>query len=189
LEKRAAIGTVVAGFLAIGLGTFVVLSKQTYLPAGNVPPTHPSWIEVQWPFPTDQWGRGKTFQCKAADCGTLVNLYIRPKLGSCNCTTGVADDGDLDRMSDLDLLGGEVSPLGDGRPVSIGWMKGRSRIYTLPAHARDKSAISIVLNDRCDMIVATVVVPADSPATVEPSVMEFLNSESVLNWAELELGI
>jgi hypothetical protein len=26
--------------------------------------------------------------------------YLRAKLGSCNCTTGVADDADLDRMSD-----------------------------------------------------------------------------------------
>ena len=25
--------------------------------------------------------------------------YIRAKLGSCKCATGVADDGDLDRMS------------------------------------------------------------------------------------------
>ena len=65
----------------------------------------PAWTEVAWPFPIDQWGKGKAFRCKAADCGTEVNLYIRAKIGFCNCTTGVADDDELDRISDFDLLG------------------------------------------------------------------------------------
>ena len=47
---------------------------------------------------------------QAGDCGTEVKIYLRAKLGSCNCTTGVADDAELDRMSDFDLVGGEVSP-------------------------------------------------------------------------------
>jgi hypothetical protein len=81
-------------------------------------------------LPVDQWGKGKAFRCKAANCGAEVNIYVRAKLGSCDCTTGVADDEDLDRMGDLALVG-EVSPLGAGRPVSIAWMKGRSRAYAL----------------------------------------------------------
>jgi hypothetical protein len=138
----------------------------------------------------DQWGTGRAFACKAADCGAEVKLYLRAKLGSCNCTTGVADDGDLDRMSDFDLVGGEVSPLGAGRPITIAWMKGRSRAYALAArNSAGKSAISVVFNDRCDMIVATVVLPHDRPATIEPGVMEFLNSRPVVHWAELALGI
>ena len=40
-------------------------------------------------------------------------------IGSCNCTTGVADDDDLDRMSDFNLVGGEVLPFGAGRPITI----------------------------------------------------------------------
>ena len=88
---------------------------------------------MKWPFPIDQWGTGRAFACKAADCGAEVNLYLRAKLGSCNCTNGVADDADLDRMSDFDLVGGEVSPLGAGRPIAVGWMKGRSRAYALTA--------------------------------------------------------
>jgi hypothetical protein len=46
-----------------------------------------------------------------------------------------------------------------------------------------------VFNDRCDMIVATVVLPHDRPATIEPGVMEFLNSRPVVHWAEVALGI
>src|SRR5215471_8552790 len=150
----------------------------------------PVWTEVKWPFPIDQWGTGRAFACKAADCGAEVKLYLRAKLGSCNCTTGIAEDADLDRMSDFDLVGGEASPLGAGRPIAVGSMKGRSRAYALTA--RDppgKSALSVAFNDRCDMIVATVVLPHDRPATIEPGVMEILNSSSVLHWAEVAIGI
>jgi hypothetical protein len=101
----------------------------------------PVWSEVTWPFPMDQWGTGRAFACKAADCGAEVKLYLRAKLGSCNCATGVADDADLDRMSDFDLIAGEVSPLGAGRPITIAWMKGHSRAYTLTGGSRpSKSA-------------------------------------------------
>jgi hypothetical protein len=60
-----------------------------------VTPSHPVWAEVQWPYPMDEWGKGKAFQCRAADCGVEVNLYIRAKIGFCNCTTGVSDDDEL----------------------------------------------------------------------------------------------
>ena len=93
-------------------------------------------------------------------------------------------------MSDFDLVGSEVWPLEAGRPITVAWMKGRSRAYALAARNRPgKSAISVVFNDRCDMIVATAVAPHDQPAMIEPSVMAFLNSGTVLHWAELALGI
>jgi hypothetical protein len=69
-------------------------------------------------------------------------------------------------------------------------MKGRSRAYALTArNPPGQSALSVALNDRCDMIVATVVLPHGRPATIEPGVMEFLNSSSVLHWAEVAIGI
>ncbi|HWN50962.1 MAG TPA: hypothetical protein VNO18_14270 [Xanthobacteraceae bacterium] len=78
----------------------------------------PVWTEATWPFPIDQWGEGWAFQCKAADCGIDVNLYLRPKIGFCNCQTGVADDEELDRVSDVDLVGSR-SALGPGRPIMV----------------------------------------------------------------------
>ena len=78
----------------------------------------PDWTEVAWPFPADQWGRGKAFRCKPADCGAEVNLYLRAKIGFCNCVTGISDDDELDRMSDFDLVGG-ATPLGNGRPSPL----------------------------------------------------------------------
>jgi hypothetical protein len=151
--------------------------------------TVPVWTEVAWPFPIDQWGKGKAFRCKAADCGAEVKIYLRAKIGFCNCTTGVADDEDLDRMGDLFLVG-EVSPLGQGRPIGIASMNGRSRAYTINArNPPGKTVISVVLNERCDMIAATAVLGHDRPAATEPSVIEFLNSKPVMRWAEVALGL
>src|SRR5215467_2970291 len=122
------------------------------------------WTEGKWPFPIDQWGTGRAFACKAADCGSEVKLYVRAKLGSCNCATGIADDTDLDRMSDFDLVGGEVSPVGEGHAVTVGWMKGRSRSYMLTGrNSPGESAVSVAFNDRCDMVVATALLPHGSP--------------------------
>ena len=151
--------------------------------------TAPVWTEVAWPFPVDPWGKGKAFRCRAADCGTEVNVYLRAKIGFCNCTTGVADDDDLDRMGDLVLVG-EASPLGTGRPISIASMEGRSRAYTLNArNPPGKTVISVVFKERCDMIAATAVLGHDRPAAIEPSVIEFLNGSTVMRWAEVTLGL
>jgi hypothetical protein len=175
---------VIAGYLAL------IAPSPLDKGAEHAPAVRPIWVEVKWPFPIDQWGSGRAFVCKTVDCGAEVRLYLRAKLGSCNCATGVAEDADLDRMSDFDLIGGEVSPLGAGRPITIGWMKGRSRAYTLTSRNRPGgSALSAAFNDRCDMIVATVVLPHDRPAEIEPAVLEFLNSSSVLHWVEMALGI
>jgi hypothetical protein len=150
----------------------------------------PAWSEVAWPFPVDQWGKGKAFQCKAGDCGTEVKVYIRAKIGFCNCTTGVADDEELDRISDYDLLGNQLSALGPGRPINVAWMKGRSRAFTIGGPYRlGNSALSVGFNDRCDAIIATVVLGHDKPAALEPDVIAFLNSKTVLRWAEITLGL
>ena len=58
-----------------------------------------------------------------------------------------------------------------------------------PAIGQGRSALSVVFNDRCDMIVATVVLANDRPLAIEPNVMEFLNSRNVLHWAEIAFGI
>ena len=147
----------------------------------------PVWTDAAWPFPIDQWGQGWAYQCKAADCGIEVNLYLRPKIGFCNCQTGVADDEELDRVSDVDLVGSERSALGPGRPIAVHWMKGRSRGYRVGVSSA-KSVLSLAFNDRCDVIVATVVA-GDDPVAQEQAVLEFLNGDQVLNWAKVVLGL
>ncbi len=118
-----------------------------------------------------------------------MKIYLRAKPGFCNCTTGIADDEDLDRMGDLYLLG-EVSPLGAGRPISVAWMKGRSRAYTLSApNPLGKTVISVAFTERCDMIVATAVLGDDRSPAIEPGMIEFLNGNTVMRWAEITLGL
>jgi hypothetical protein len=153
--------------------------------------TEVGWSEVAWPFPADQFGRGKAYQCGAADCGTPVTLYVRAKIGFCNCTTGVADDAELERIGDLDLLGVKTAAQGDGHPIAVAWMKGRSRAYALAAadNQPGKSALSIGYNERCDAIVATAVVPHERPGDVEAGVIKFLRGPTVIRWLELTLGL
>jgi len=179
--------TVAAVVLAAAIGGSAVMLAAK-------PPEHrvsssdlPAWAEGTWPFPVDQWGSGWVFECKAADCGTDVNLYLRPKIGFCNCQTGVADDEELDRVSDVDLVGSKRSALGPGRPIRVQWMKGRSRGYAV-RDGSAKSVLSLAFNDRCDVIVATVVAGND-PVAQEKAVLEFLNGDLVKQWAEAALGL
>jgi len=158
--------------------------------ASSAAAARPVWNEVAWPFPMDQWGKGKAFACKAADCGSDVTVYIRAKIGFCNCTTGVADDEELDRISDFDMFESKLSPRGPGKPIAVAWMKGRSRGFAIPANPRSaRSALSIGFNDHCDAIIATALVSVDQPEGVEQAVLDFLNSQTVLRWAEKTLGL
>ena len=180
-----------AAIAAVSLGSVLAAALAWFgLPQhAAATATAPVWTEIAWPFPTDPWGKGKAFRCKTADCGAEVNIYLRAKIGFCNCTTGVADDDDLDRMGDLALVG-EVSPLGTGRPISVARMEGRSRTYVLNArNPLGKTAISVVFRERCDMIAATAVLGHDRPAAIEPSVIAFLNGSTVMRWAEITLGL
>ncbi|UQR62604.1 hypothetical protein LRP30_38660 [Bradyrhizobium sp. C-145] len=145
----------------------------------------PVWSETDWPFGADPWGKGKAFRCKAEDCGGEVQLYVRAKLGFCNCATGVADDDDLDKMGDLALIG-KATPIGAGREIIVGPMRGRSRHYRVEGN---RNALSLAFNQRCDMVAATALVGPGAPASLEPAVLAFLNSDRMLKWAEIALGL
>jgi hypothetical protein len=187
MSKR--IVTLAAAVLVAGVGGYAVFLAAK--PPADTPRMssrdRPVWTEAAWPFPIDQWGEGWAYQCKAADCGIDVNLYLRPKIGFCNCQTGVADDEELDRVSDVELVGSERSALGPGRPITVHAMKGRSRGYAVGAPAA-KSLLSLAFNNRCDVIVATVVA-GDEPVAQEQAVLEFLNGDLMLHWAEVVLGL
>jgi hypothetical protein len=190
MNKRTA--TLAALALVAGLGGYALLRAAAPPEDGQRgAPVRPVWSDGAWPFPIDQWGQGWAYQCKAADCGIDVALYLRPKIGFCNCQTGVSDDEELDRVSDLDLFEGERSALGPGRPITVHGMKGRSRGYAVGAAAARppaKSVLSLAFNNRCDVIVATVVAGAE-PVAQEQAVLEFLNGELMLHWAEAVLGL
>lgn len=157
--------------------------------AAKVAPT-PAWTEVKWPFPLDQWGTGRAFTCAAANCGTEVNVYIRPKLGFCNCATGVSDDAELDRVGDLELYSDRFKGLSDGHAIAVGSMKGRSRPYQIDMrYGAPRTALAIAFNDKCDVVVATVAAGRAHLADAERFGLEFLNSDRMLRWVETELGL
>jgi hypothetical protein len=182
---RKWIAAIVAAALVAGIGGYAIFftarAPDTHLAAARAP----VWNEAAWPFPIDQWGQGWAYQCKAADCGVEVNLYLRPKIGFCNCQTGVADDEELDRVSDIDLIGSEGSALAPGRSIMVHWMKGRSRGYKVAGSA--KPVLSFAFNSKCDVIVATVVA-GNEPASQEEAVLAFLNGDLVRHWAEQVVG-
>lgn len=182
---------IAAGGLAFGLGALIaLLSWAAYSRMIVSPGGRPAWTEVAWPFVADEWGKGKAFHCKAADCGTEVNVYVRAKIGFCNCTMGVADDDELVRLSDFVLMGEGVNDLGPGRPIRVAWMNGRSRSYAVSKPLRaGRSALSIAFNDRCDAIVATAVIGDTRANAVEPAVIGLLNGDKVIRWAEVTLGL
>ncbi len=182
---RKWIAAVIAAGLVAGIGGYAIF--LTPKPADNPPGAErePVWSEAAWPFPIDQWGQGWAYQCKAADCGVEVNVYLRPKIGFCNCQTGVADDEELDRVSDTELVGAERSALTSGRPISVHWMKGRSRSYKVAGST--KPVLSFAFNNKCDVIVATVIA-GNEPASQEEAVLDFLNGDLVLHWAEQVVG-
>jgi hypothetical protein len=69
-------------------------------------------------------------------------------------------------------------------------MKGRSRLHKIDGtSASGKSAVVIAFNDRCDAIVGTAIVSHDRSAAVEQAVVDFLNGDVVLNWAQVTLGL
>jgi hypothetical protein len=172
--------------VALGAGLAGLLARD----AATVGATRPVWNEVKWPFPLDQWGVGKAFRCAAADCGAEINVYLRAKIGFCNCATGVADDEELDRVGDLEIFSDKWVGLSTGREIKVGWMSGRSRPYRVEMrYTAAVFAQAIGFNDKCDVAVATVVAHHDRLAAAERLALDFLNTDRVLRWAEREFGI
>jgi hypothetical protein len=178
--------------VALGAGLAGLLAGDAAT-VGMTPPNttpRPAWTEVKWPFPLDQWGIGRAFTCRAVDCGVEINLYLRAKLGFCNCATGVSDDDELDRVGDLELFSDKFKGLSDGRFITVGWMKGRSRPYQVDLrYGAPRTALAIAFNDKCDVVVATVAAERGKLAAAESLALEFLNGALVLRWAETELGL
>lgn len=193
MPKPAILLTALAAFALGGLSSaWTLLPRKTTVTA-TAP--HPVWREVPWPFPMDQWGKGTAFGCNAGDCGSEIAIYLRPKIGFCNCTTGMTDDADLDRVSDFDLFGGALYAQAPGQPVTVAWMKGRSRPFAIrdarlgESQLGEATMLSVGLHDDCDALVATAVLPRGQLAAAEPLVLDFLRSKTAVEWFETALGL
>jgi hypothetical protein len=150
-------------------------------------PAAGGWQEIAWPFLRDGWPAGRAFRCSAASCGDEIELYLRPKLGFCNCDTGVADDDEVDRVTDLDLLSDRFAAIAPGEVVRVADMAGRLRQYDLRMpDGSQRAALGIAASRRCDLMVAVAVGKATAP-TLQSAVLAFLASSAVTDWINVSL--
>lgn len=142
----------------------------------------PQWREIAWPYPRDGWPAGRAFRCAESACGGDAELYVRPKLGFCNCDTGVADDDEVDRVADIDLISERFAPREPGRVVRVAGMPGRLRSYDLAMPDRGRHiAIGIAVSHRCDLLVA-VAQGTGEAAEIERAALEFLDRAEMRRW-------
>jgi hypothetical protein len=176
---RKAIAFMIA--LAGGVAVFAAVPReQAKTPAAELQPV---WTEFKWPFPVDEWGVGRAFVCRPTECGSEVKIYLRPKIGFCKCATGVDDDEELERVSDLGLIGNKTAAVGAGRPIGVAWMNGRSRRYKAAGPTADQ-LLSIAFNDSCDVMVAVATLGRSNRDAIERAVIAFLNSDRIIGWAK-----
>ena len=150
--------------------------------AGAQPADVAGWREIAWPYPRDAWPAGRAFRCESETCGGEIEVYLRPKAGFCNCDSGVADDDEVDRVADLDLISEQFAPLRAGHGIGIAGMPGRSRSYQLQmADGSHHTAIGMAVSHRCDVLVA-VAQGAGTTQDVERAALAFLGTPEMAQW-------
>jgi hypothetical protein len=172
---------IVALLLALGALSGVAAYQGQHAESGEA-----RWQEIAWPYPRDGWPAGRAFRC--VSCDGHVELYVRPKIGFCNCDTGVADDDEVDRVADLDLISERFAPIAQGRVVRVADMSGRARAYHLAmTGGAHRTAIGIALSHRCDLLVAVTQGDGDARA-LEAAALTYLASGEMHHWMMAALG-
>src|SRR5438045_784381 len=77
----------------------------------------PSWAPAPWRFLRDGWPNGIGFDCSG--CSGAFSVYVRVKIGFCDCSKGVSDDDEIDRVGDVDLVSPYFRPSDQGRDASV----------------------------------------------------------------------
>ncbi len=169
-------GLLIAAF-AVAVGTATGVAGYQHVRSNAE-----GWREIAWPFPRDGWPAGRAFRCATATCGDEVEVYVRPKIGFCNCDTGVADDDEVDRVADLDLMSERFAPLAPGNVVEVADMSGRLRSYDLRMQDGSRhTAVGIAVSKHCDLLVAVAKGNGEAPG-VQRAALEFLKSIAMKKW-------
>eukprot|EP01037_Dinobryon_pediforme_P008851 gene8851-8942_t len=160
------------------------LPLASWLTAGE-----PHWQEIAWPFPRDAWPPGRAFRCTSEGCGLGVEVYVRPKIGFCNCATGVAGDAEVDAVSDLDMIAENFTPERPGERVDIAGMAGRSRAYALKlADGTTLPAVGTAISRKCDVVVAASQGRDVTTKRAQDAIATLVASPDVLGWLNGLLG-
>jgi hypothetical protein len=168
--------TILAAMLALGALSGVGADQLAPSPTRSA-----RWQEIAWPFPRDGWPAGRAFRCDGGACNG-AELYVRAKLGFCNCDRGVAADDEVDRVTDIDLISPRFAATVPGDEVRLGELRGRARDYDLdmPDGSRHAAA-GIAVSRRCDLLVA-VVQGAGEAKAVQRAALAFLGTPEMKTW-------
>ncbi len=166
---------ILAAILSLGAWSDVAAGERAS-------PSLAGWREIAWPFPRDGWPAGRAFRCNGVACGGDVEVYVRPKIGFCNCDAGVADDDEVDRVADLDLISERFVPREAGHVIRVADMPGRIRGYDLNmTDGSRRTAIGIAVSRRCDLLVAVAQGRGDA-SEVQRVALEYLASPDMVGW-------
>jgi hypothetical protein len=174
ISRRTIVQTSLAGGIVATLAGLAAFAN--WFPKPDPDERATGWRRIAWPFPRDAFPPGRAW----AREGTEV--YVRPKLGFCsNCETGVVDDSEVDRVSDIDLLDERFEPVRPGRRIQITDLVGRARLYRIRRGGRERLAQGIAVSNRCDLVVAIVVGQVDDDAIARQA-HRFIETNTVQVW-------
>jgi hypothetical protein len=167
----------------IALGASGVGAYQIAPPPAQ---TSAHWHELAWPFPRDGWPAGRAFRCEGGACDG-AELYVRAKRGFCNCDRGVADDEEVDRVADLDLISPRFAATAPGEVVHVGEMHGRARRYDLAIYdGAIHAAVGVAVSRRCDLFVAAAQGRGEANA-MQHAALAFLETQAMKAWVTAAL--
>ena len=165
-------------FAALIGGVGFVGARFAFAPASLLEPDS-DWRDAAWPFLRDGWPAGRAFRCDAAHCGEEVMVYARVKMGMCDCGAGVADDDDLERVSDAGLVSPRIIPEGAGRGLAFAGLNGRQRLY----RAEGGAALAVLAGGRnCNAFVAMATARHTLTPQSMDAVRQLLDSPPMARW-------
>jgi hypothetical protein len=174
LSRRTILQSSLAGGMVVGLVGLAAFAN--FYPKPDRDEELTGWRRIAWPFPRDAFPAGRAW--KRDD----TEVFVRPKLGFCgNCETGVVEDSEVDRVTDIDLFDAQFTPMREGKRVQITDLAGRARLYRIKKDGRERLAQGIAVSYNCDLIVAVVVGNVADDA-VAKSAHRFLETNTVQVW-------
>jgi hypothetical protein len=179
LSRRTLVYVSFAAALLIATAT---LSAYVRWYVAHKPKEYDGWQQIAWPFPRDGWDEGQAWR------GHGLEIYIRPKLGFCgNCDTGVVEDSEVDRVTDIDLVDPLFVPFETGQRIQVTDLVGRMRLYRLRTRKDSQLAEAIAVSYHCDLVVA-IVVGNVADERARQTARRFLESDPVQFWLNQQLG-
>jgi len=179
LSRLTLVFAALSGVLVVSLAAG---AAYVHWDLANTPKEYDGWHAIAWPFPRDGWNDGQAW------AGHGMELYVRPKLNDCNnCDTGVVEDSEVDKVTDIDLIDPLFTPDGDGKRTRLTDLVGRSRVYRLRTRKDAKFAEGIAVSYGCDLVVALVVGNV-TDEKLRQTARHFLESNTVQVWLNQQLG-